>query len=102
MESTISVQFQINNQETPITIKYLLCMEDNVQTIKCMVDRSEHRNWLQLTRFELRSQFMDGLYVALFDESAQHKNMATTLFLDKAYRDIMHREKLPITEDYHI
>jgi len=100
MEKTISVLFQINGSDTPVVITYIIKMEENIQTISCSVDKNEHKNWLQLNKFELKSQFSDGIYVALFNEAVQKKNMATALFIDKVYSDIMTKEKMKMNMEY--
>jgi hypothetical protein len=96
MEKNISVVFPMNGTTESIVITYNISMTGNIQTIACCIGKSEHRNWLQLNKFDLQSQFTDGIYVALYNESLQQKNIATSLFIDQAYNDIMAREKMKV------
>ena len=96
MDKSISVLFQLNGSDTPVVITYKILMEENIQTISCAVNQSEHKNWLQLAKFEMRSKLSGGKYVALFNEAIQKKNIATSLFVDKVYTDIMSKEKMKL------
>jgi hypothetical protein len=100
MDKNISVLFQLNGSDLPVVITYNINMLGDIQTISCHVDNTEHRNWLQLNKFEMKSQLSDGMYVALFNEAVQKKNIATTLFIDQVYSDIMHREKMQMSEEF--
>ena len=99
MEKTIAVQFHINGIDLPIQVVYSIQMEKNIQTISCSVQRTENSNWLQLGKFELKSQYDNGIYVALFNEALNKKNMATSLFIDQVYDDIMGREKMRVYKE---
>jgi hypothetical protein len=101
MQKNISVLFQLHGSDLPVVISYNINMSGDIQTISCVVDNSEHRNWLQLNKFELRSQLAEGMYVALYNEAMQKKNIATTLFIDQVYSDIMHYEKKQMSEELY-
>ncbi|HYD21246.1 MAG TPA: hypothetical protein VEB40_07225 [Flavipsychrobacter sp.] len=98
MEKNISVVFALNGSDESVVITYNISMTGDIQTIACTIGKSEHRNWLQLNKFELRSQCSGGVYAALFNESLQQKNIATSLFIDQAYNDIMAREKMKVSK----
>ena|ERR1043165_7880832 len=99
MEKTIAVQFQFNNSELPILVVYNMQMEKNIQTISCSVQKNENSRWLQLSKFELKSQYDNGMYVALFNDAHSKINMATSLFLDQVYSDIMGKEEMKVYKE---
>ncbi len=100
MQKTITVQFRINNTEVPVLIAYNIQMDNDIQTISCFVNKNANPTWLQLGKFELKSQYDNGMYVALFNDMLNKKNMATALFVDQAYTDIMGKEKMRVYNEF--
>ena len=98
MTKTISVLFAIDGSDTPIAVTYMIQMVGNIQVISCSVDQSEHKNRLQIGKFEMRSQLASGIYTPLFNEDIQGKSINTSLFVDKVYTDIMGKEKMCVDE----
>jgi hypothetical protein len=95
---TISVLFTIDGSDMPVIVTYKIQMADNIQVISCSVDQNEHKNRLQISKFELRSRLSLGIYTPLFNEGIQDKSIMTSLFVDKVYIDIMSKEKMPVEE----
>ena len=79
-----------------IALTYSVETVENLQTIICSVDEKQSPNWLQLRKFEMLSLKEKKGYVPLFSEINNSKNMATTMFIDKAYTDIMLAEKCKV------
>lgn len=102
MDKTIAVQFHFNGLETPIIVTYKILMEETIQVINCSIDKNEHRNLLQLNKFELKSKFSEGEYVPLFNETIQKKNIDTSMFVDQVYVAIMAKEKMPVNPEYTV
>ena len=100
MDKRIAVKFHSDGRETPIVITYNILMEENIQVINCSIESSEDKNLLQLNKFELKSQYSEGKYVALFNETIQKKNIDTSLFVDEVYIAIMAKEKMPVSPEY--
>lgn len=79
-----------------IRITYSIETVENLQTIACSVADTKFPAWLQLRKFEMLSIREKNGYVPLFNEVNNSKNMATSLFIDQAYADIMTAEKLKV------
>ena len=95
MQKTITISYQVNSQEYSVVISYKIEMNEQVQTISCIVNPGTFNfpPWLQLRKFELKSHFSGGVYVPLFNDNSNIKNMNAVLFIDKTYNDIMAQEK---------
>ncbi|HXS36935.1 MAG TPA: hypothetical protein VN721_09550 [Flavipsychrobacter sp.] len=95
MSKLITV-FSQGDVPTAIQLSYTIETTENIQTIFCSIDAQDHPFWLQVRKFELLSQKDQHGYIPLFNEINSSRNMATTLFIDKVYCDIMLAEKLKI------
>jgi hypothetical protein len=84
----------IDNVPAQIQLTYTIQTVENVQTILCSVEEKHFPAWLQLRKFEMLSVKEKHGYVQLFNEVNNSRNMATSLFIDQAYTDIMTAEKL--------
>lgn len=95
MAKEISINYEVNGTETAVPLNYIIEMIGAVQTIVCTVRTSGFHvpAWLQLRKFELKSVLSDGSYMPLFTDNSNIKNMDTALFIDKAYDEIMIKEK---------
>ena len=95
MQKTITILYKVNNLEYSVIISYKIEMNEQVQTITCIVNPGTFNfpPWLQLRKFELKSHFSSGVYVPLFTDNGNIKNMNAVLFIDKTYNDIMVQEK---------
>jgi hypothetical protein len=84
--------------ETPDGIKLVYSIEqsENLQTINCMVDEKHFPFWLQMRKFSLLSLKDKNSYTPLFNEVNNSKNVATSLFIDMAYKLIMAAEKMVV------
>jgi len=98
MTKEIKVEFSINNIQETITVTYTVEMDDDIQSIHCVVNKGNFHvpGWLQIKRFELKSVYSDGYYSPLFTDNENIKNINAALFIDKAYADIMKKEKFPL------
>lgn len=96
MSKMISVLFELNGMDMPVSVNYSIVMQGNIQVIYCSVSQSDHKNWLQLSKFELRSKFVSGIYTALFNDDIHKKNIATSLFVDKVYSCISGKKKMRV------
>jgi hypothetical protein len=84
------------NAPPEIHLSYVIEYLDDVQTINCSVEEASYPIWLQLRKFTLQSRGDKSGYVPLFIEINNSKNMATALFIDKAYTEIMRAEKFRV------
>jgi len=87
-----------DSSPTPITLSYSIELAENIQTINCSVTEKYSPAWLQLRKFNLLSRKEKNTYVPLFNEINSSRNMATSLFIDSAYVNIMHAEKMLISK----
>lgn len=99
MRKEIDIQFSVNDIGETVPVSYTVEMNDDVQTINCMVNTGSFHvpTWLQIKRFELKSIYSDGCYAPLFTDNENIKNMHAALFIDKAYTDIMAKEKFKMS-----
>ncbi len=86
--------------DAPVDIKvsYKIEVAENVQTIACCVEEKHFPLWLQLKKFDLLSIKDKNRYTPLFNEVNNSRNMATSLFIDMAYTDIMQAERFEINK----
>ncbi len=95
MSRSITVSYP-GDLQVQIQLTYSIETVENLQTINCSVDGKYFPIWLQLRKFEMQSLKDRNGYIPLFNEVNNSKNMATSLFIDQAYSDIMLSEKLKI------
>lgn len=95
MIKKLDITHIVNGQEVIVNVSYRIRMEDNVQTISCIVNPDSYNvpTWLQMRNFELKSMLCDGEYDPLFTDNDNIKNIEAVLFIDKAYKDIMEAEQ---------
>ena len=100
MNKEITVLYNIGNREDAVLVSYVISMEQNIQTIACAITQVNFSSlhWLQLRKFELRSLLSAEGYMPLFNDNANIKNRDAVLFIDKAYHEIMNREKFVMAE----
>ncbi len=98
MNKSITVSCVINDKENEIVLSYETQVFGDTHKIVCSVVGNTIPNWLQLRKFEMASLKEKNKYIPLFNEINNGKNMATVLFIDKAYTDIMASEKLKILD----
>jgi hypothetical protein len=96
MSKSISISFGFGDAIFQIGLKYAIQVQENTQTISCSVEGLQLPLWLQLRKFEVSSLNEQNVFVPLYNEVNNGKNMATVLFIDKAYFDIMRAEKLQV------
>lgn len=99
MQKNISVSYthQSLHETYAIVVTYQIEQEGNISLISCSVSQEDPLpvpQWLQLKKFEVRTLFAAGVYIMLYNEKNHHSNLDTSLFIDKAYDDIMHEEKM--------
>lgn len=83
-----------------IPLNYEITKEGDLQRLDCTVDSfAVIPSWLQLRKFNVNAQFIDGAYDALYSEENGARNIDSMLFIDKAYVDIMQKEKIKIYLD---
>jgi len=95
MNSPITVPYT-NEQAGELNISYEISDNGEIQEIICTIVGPRFPIWLQLRKFSLMSQRKDSLYVPLFSEANNSKNLATSLFIDEVYTSIMSREKFKV------
>ena len=98
MNKAITISSNINDTQTDIVLSYNVQMLGDTHKIACSVESSNIPNWLQLRKFEMLSLKEKNKYIPLFNEINNGKNMATVLFIDKSYTEIMSAEKLKILD----
>ncbi|MBL7718667.1 MAG: hypothetical protein JNL72_07515 [Flavipsychrobacter sp.] len=96
MKKTISIPFLINGEPMQIALEYAITQQNDLHIISCFVNGKHDKHRVQLHKFELRTQCEDGYYTALFDEDSFSRSPVTLDFMDKAYTEIMQREKMAI------
>ena len=96
MSRSITILSSFNNVSSEIQLAYAVQLVDTVHTITCNVVSDHIPNWLQLRKFDITSTHEKNGYVPLFNEINNEKNLATILFIDQAYTDIMKAEKLKV------
>lgn len=96
MGKSITVSYSSGNIAAQVLLTYATEVVKNVQTILCSVKGPAFPEWLQLRKFEMSSLNENNYYVPLFSEANNCKNMATVLFIDQVYTDIMRAENLKI------
>jgi hypothetical protein len=82
-----------------VHISYDIAYLGNEQMITCNVNEAHYPLWLQLRKFTLLSLNDKKGFVPIFIEVNNSKNMATTLFIDKVYEEIMHAEKFKVLSE---
>lgn len=100
MEKEITISYEVNNSEVAVLVSYKIELNDDIQTISCMVNPGSFNvpQWLQLRKFELKSILSgDGDYMPIFTDNENIKNINAVLFIDKAYNDIMRKEKFKMS-----
>ena len=98
MKKSITIHNTMNMAED-LHVSYDIAYAGNEQMISCNVSEDRCPHWLQLRKFVLLSRNDKKGFVPLFIEVNNSKNMATTLFIDKVYTEIMHAEKLNVLSD---
>ena len=96
MEKEITIQYEVNGNSVSVLVSYKIEANADIQTISCTVNPGSFNvpTWLQLRKFELKSILSDeGDYSPLFNDNENIKNINAVLFIDKAYNDIMAKEK---------
>ncbi len=96
MANSITIQFLNNDTDIQIPVTYTMESTGNMHTIVCSVVNKTNPQWLQIRKFDLMSVKEKNVYVPMFNEKNNEKNQATSLFIDKAYIDIMKAEKLAV------
>jgi len=96
MSKVITVHSSFNNTTSEIQVNYSVRLVETTHTIACSVINEHIPNWLQLRKFEIVSVHEKQGYVPLFNEINNEKNLATILFIDQVYTDIMKAEKLKV------
>jgi hypothetical protein len=96
MSKYISVGYFFSNSMVDVQLTYTTQVQGNVHTIVCSVDGNRIPFWLQLRKFEMLSLHEKNVYVPLFNEVNNGKNMDTVLFIDTAYNNIMLAEHLKV------
>ncbi len=100
MEKEITVLYNTGSREDAVQVCYTIGMANGVQTISCSIRQINFHSlhWLQLRKFELRSILSAEGYMPLFSDNSNIKNRDAVLFIDKAYRDIMVKEKFKMAD----
>ncbi|MFI5195656.1 MAG: hypothetical protein ACHQD8_01075 [Chitinophagales bacterium] len=96
MYKSITIHSSFNNVPSEIQLTYTVQLVETVHTISCCVISEHIPNWLQLRKFEITSIHEKQGYVPLFNEINNEKNLATILFIDQVYTNIMKAEKLRV------
>lgn len=100
MEKEISVSYEVNNTIITVLVAYKIELNEDIQTISCTVNPVSFTvpQWLQLRKFELKSiRSNDGDYMPIFTDNDNIKNINAALFIDRAYNDIMKKEKFKMS-----
>lgn len=95
MHHSIVVSFP-GNIPALIRLNYSIEMVENVQTIHCAVDEAQVPVWLHFRKFSMKSLRDKNFYTQIFSELNNSRNLSTSLFIDKAYQDIMAAEKFEV------
>lgn len=95
MAKEITIAYEVNGLEVSVLVTYHVEMAGDIQTISCTINTGSFHvpAWLQLRKFELKSILSDGCYMPLFTDNDNIKNINAILFIDKAYNEIMDKEK---------
>lgn len=97
MSKSIMVAYNRGATLVEVNLSYSTQMNGNIQTIVCSVGDTHIPFWLQLRKFEMVSMKDKNVYMPLFNEINNEKNMDTVLFIDKVYAEIMLAEKLKVS-----
>jgi hypothetical protein len=81
---------------TSLRVAYDITLAGDVQMINCSIEEAAYPAWLQVRKFVLQSYKEGNSYVPIFIEINSSRNLDTTLFIDKAYTDIMHAENFDV------
>ncbi|RYZ47990.1 MAG: hypothetical protein EOP49_19805 [Sphingobacteriales bacterium] len=80
-----------------IPLTYAIERVADIQTVTCTVDSGfAIPAWLQMRKFFISAQLIKGKYMTLYNEKNEEKNLDCSLFIDKAYNEIMQQENLRI------
>ena len=98
MKRSISIAYTLPGQITcEIPLNYEITKDGDLQRLACTVDAfAVIPSWLQFRKFQVNAQFTDGAYDALYNEDNNSRNVDSMLFIDKAYIDIMQKERIEI------
>lgn len=96
MNKYITVSHSGGDTAFEIQLQYTIETVGAVQTITCSVEGKQLPIWLQLRKFKMMSLNENNSYIPLHNESNNDKNLDTSLFIDKAYTDIMRAEKYKV------
>jgi hypothetical protein len=98
MRKEITINYEFDKAPINVLLRYDVETDGNLQTITCTVVPvlGSHLEWLHTRKFELRSWLSDGSYMPLYTENEQLYNIEGVLFIEKAYREIMHRENYTV------
>lgn len=96
MNKQITVSHFGGNTNVQVQLQYTIDMLGNVQIITCTVEGKQLPIWLQLRKFKMMSLNENNSYVPLLNEGNNDKNLDTSLFIDKAYTDIMQAENFKV------
>lgn len=85
-------------EDLPVDVHILYDIEyaGKEQTISCNVNDTQQPRWLQLRKFSMLSINEKNGFVPMYMEVNNSKNLATALFIDKVYTEIMQAEKLKV------
>jgi hypothetical protein len=98
MEKEITVLFKLNNLHEEVLVSYHIDTVNDIQVITCKIKQVTFNtlHWLQLRNFELKSAQSGKGYIPLFSDNPGIKNRNASMFIDKAYTDIMAKEHFEI------
>lgn len=87
-----------DNRTNAVLLHYTLHREDEDLTLNCTVVSSYPGtdSWLRMRKFSMRALLQGKRYTALFDFEHADESLDAALFIDKAYKAIMQKEKLAI------
>lgn len=92
MNNRIIVSFMPDTTSVDIELTYNIDIADGMHTVHCSVC-APFPNWLQLRKFDVTSVIKKNQYELLFSAANNEANLATSLFIDSVYDNIMRAEK---------
>lgn len=100
MKRTVSVSYTCQNHENDsclLIVSYSIEKQGKVSLISCEMSPEEarfHPRWLSRKKFQVEALLSNGTYSLLYAENNHVMNLDNSLFIDKAYEDIMKQEKM--------
>ena len=97
MKKSIWVHYEQSNGRgsCDVNISYNISEEDDVHVFSCMITGMEGKlSGLPGKKFSVKARLVDGKFMTLYNEVNHFQDIDASLFIDRAFEEIIKKEKL--------